>query len=144
MVIDVLGIHLDWFWSRKLLWLTTNGSKGLEGEIKTSSLYFSALVKTKASLSHPLCAFPLLDPTWSYLALSGKQKLLPRQKASCLTNQPQGRKESVLLSNVQALRLALNPVFLTYTQSSHWYSWILLIQAYRTLKGKLLTASPLP
>ena len=96
-----------------------NGSKGLEGEIKTSSLYFSALVKTKASLSHPLCAFPLLDPTWSYLALSGKQKLLPRQKASCLTNQPQGRKESVLLSNVQALRLALNPVFLTYTQSSH-------------------------
>lgn len=50
--------------------------KGFRKEIKTSSLYFSALVKTKANLSHPLCPFPLLDPTWSCLALSGKQKLL--------------------------------------------------------------------
>lgn len=94
MVIDACSIHLDWLWSRKLLWLMTNGCKGIRRGNQMSSLYFAAQVETKANCSHPFCEFPLLDSTWSCLALPGKEKSLPQQKASQdLCYQPTNHKE---------------------------------------------------
>lgn len=72
----------------------TNGCKGIRRGNQMSSLYFAAQVETKANFSHPFCAFPLLDSIWSCLALPGKEKSLPQQKASQdLCYQPTNHKE---------------------------------------------------